>query len=77
MLLIMLGVLLFISGVVFIVMQPLKGRLSRARTTGPAPQNKTLEPERPGRGMDIGSTWPGLLMIVLGAALLLAGADIF
>jgi hypothetical protein len=70
---ILIGALLFIVGVVFIVIQPLQGRLSRARSTGPAAQSKTLEPKQPGKGMDIRSNWPGLLMLGLGAVLLLAG----
>jgi hypothetical protein len=71
---ILFGALLFIVGITFIVLQPLKGRLSRARSTGPTPRGKTLEPERPGRGMSIRSNWPGLLMITLGGILMLAGA---
>jgi drug/metabolite transporter (DMT)-like permease len=70
---ILLGALLFIVGVVFVVIQPLRGRLSRARSTGPAAQSKTLEPERPGKGMDMRSNWPGLAMMALGALLMLAG----
>jgi hypothetical protein len=74
MVLILVGALLLITGVMFIVLQPLKGRLSRLRSVGPTPQSKTLEPERPGRGMGIGSNWPGLLMIGLGSILMLAWA---
>lgn len=70
---ILLGALLFIGGVVLMVIEPLKGRLSRARSTGRAPQSKTLEPERPGRGMDIRSNWPSLVMMAVGAILLLSG----
>jgi hypothetical protein len=74
---ILFGALLFIVGIAFIVVQPLQGRLSRARSTGPTPQAKTLEPEHPGKGMSIGSNWPGILMITLGGILILAGAIVF
>ena len=74
---ILFGALLFIVGITFIVVQPLKGRLSGASSTGPTPQGKTLEPERPGRGMSIRSNWPGLIMITLGAVLMLAGSTGF
>jgi hypothetical protein len=72
--LILLGALLFISGIVLIALQPLKGRLSRARSVSPTPQGKTLEPERPGRGFSLSSNWPGLAMLVVGGILLLAYA---
>ena len=49
--LILVGALLFIAGVVYTALQPLKGRLSRPRTVSPTPDGKTLEPERPGRGL--------------------------
>jgi hypothetical protein len=74
---ILFGALLFVVGITFIVLQPLKGRLSRARSTAPTPQGKTLEPERPGKGMSMRSNWPGLLMITLGGILMLAGSSGF
>lgn len=74
MVLILIGALLFISGIVLIVLQPLKGRLSRARSVNPTPQGKTLEPERPGRGFSLSSNWPGLVMVTVGSILLLAFA---
>jgi hypothetical protein len=77
MVLILLGALLFFAGLIFIFLQPLRGHLSRARSTGPSSQGKTLEPERPGRGFDLRSTWPGLATMGLGAALLLMAASGF
>ncbi len=72
--LILLGALLFLAGVVYTAMQPLKGRLSRPRSVSPTPQGKTLEPESPGRGFSLSANWPGLLMIALGSVLLLLAA---
>ncbi|MGF1621315.1 MAG: hypothetical protein ACFCUR_11950 [Rhodomicrobiaceae bacterium] len=77
MVLILLGALLFFAGLIFVFVQPLKGPLSRPRPTGPSRQGKTLEPERPGRGFDLRSTWPGLVTMALGAALLLMAASGF
>ncbi len=71
---ILLGALLFIGGVLFTALQPMKGRLSRPRSVSPTPQGKTLEPERPGRGLDIRSNWPGLAMMAVGAIILLMAA---
>ena len=73
MILILLGALLFFAGLIFIFMQPLKGPLSRPRSSA-SPQGKTLEPERPGRGLDLRSHWPGVLTMGVGAALLLIWA---
>jgi hypothetical protein len=73
--LIWLGALLVFGGVLQMAFQPIwRGRLSgRARLrSGP----NTLEPERPGSGFEIKSNWPGLVMVALGAASLLAGAAI-
>lgn len=77
MVLILLGALLFFAGLVFIFVQPLKGPLSRPRSTSPTAQGKTLEPERPGRGFDLKSNWPGLVTMGLGATLLLLWASGF
>jgi hypothetical protein len=72
--LILVGALLFIAGVVYTALQPLKGRLSRPRTVSPTPDGKTLEPERPGRGLSVRANWPGVLLMIVGGALLLWGA---
>jgi hypothetical protein len=70
--LILLGALLIICGVVYMAAQPmLQGRLSRLRRVTPARPGNTLEPERPAKGLGLGSNWPGLLMIGLGGILLL------
>ena len=73
--LIWLGVLLIFGGVLQMAFQPIwRGRLSgRTRLRSGA---NTLEPERPGSGFEIKSNWPGLVMVALGAASLLAGAAI-
>lgn len=72
--LILLGALLVVAGVLFMALQPLKGRLSKLRRLGPRRDSVTLEPEQPGRGFDIRSNVPGLAMVAMGAVLLLIGA---
>ena len=71
--LILLGAFLFIAGVLFIALQPLRGRLSRYRRLGGQRDSVTLEPETPGRGFDIRGNIPGLVMLAVGGALLLLG----
>jgi hypothetical protein len=69
------GVLLVFGGVLQMAFQPIwRGRLSRGRPL--ASQRRTLEPERPGSGFAIKSNWPGLVLVALGGAFLLAGAAI-
>ena len=77
MILIWLGALLVLGGMLQMAFQPIwRGRLSgRRRLRSRRPD--TLEPARPGAGFGIKSNWPGLAMIALGAALLLAGAAIW
>lgn len=71
--LIWLGVLLVFGGVLQMAFQPIwRGRLSGGRRLRSG-QN-TLEPERPASGLGIKSNWPGLVMVALGGAFLLAGA---
>lgn len=41
-----------------------------------APGGDTLEPERPGSGFGIKYSWPGLALVALGGAFLLAAAAI-
>jgi hypothetical protein len=74
--LIWLGALLVLAGVAFIAVQPLWGRLSGGRRRAGRPI-ETLEPQSPTRGFGIGSNWPGLALIAIGAALLLAAATTF
>jgi hypothetical protein len=79
MLVVWLGALLFLGGVVFMMAQPIwRGRLSDAskRTSSGAPRD-TLEPRRPGAGFTLKANWPGLVLIVLGGILLLAGAGLW
>ena len=75
--LIWLGVLLVFGGVLQMAFQPIwRGRLSgRARLRSGRPSD-TLEPERPASGFGIKSNWPGLAMLALGAAFLLAAAAV-
>jgi hypothetical protein len=71
-----LGVLLVFGGVLHIAYQPIwRGRLS-CRTGLHSRPSDTLEPERPASGFGIKSNWPGIAMVTLGAAILLAGAAI-
>jgi hypothetical protein len=73
--LIWLGVLLVFGGVLQMVFQPIwRGRLSGRRRLRSG--QDTLEPERPASGFGIKSNWPGLALVALGAAFLLAGAAI-
>jgi hypothetical protein len=74
MLVIWLGALLFIVGVVVLATQAIwRGRLS-GQGASPSASVGTLEPPRRGmRFLGLDSNWPGILMIVLGAALLLLG----
>ena len=71
--LIWLGVILVFGGVLQIAFQPIwRGRLS-GRTRLRSRPSDTLEPERPAGGFGIKTNWPGLALIALGAAMLLAG----
>ncbi|MFH0299725.1 hypothetical protein AAFX91_21325, partial [Bradyrhizobium sp. 31Argb] len=57
------------------VFQPIwRGRLSGGRLLRSG--RDTLEPERPGSGFEIKANWPGLVLVALGGAFLLAGAVI-
>ncbi|RZN27000.1 hypothetical protein [Bradyrhizobium sp. Leo121] len=73
--LIWLGVLLVFGGVLQMAYQPIwRGRLSGGRRLRSG--RDTLEPERPGSGFEIKSSWPGLVLVALGGAFLLAGAAV-
>ena len=75
MILMWLGVLLVFGGVLQMAFQPIwRGRLSGRRRLRPGRPGGTLEPERPASGFGIKSNWPGLALIALGVAFLLAGA---
>ncbi|WGR72487.1 MULTISPECIES: hypothetical protein [unclassified Bradyrhizobium] len=72
--LVWLGVLLVFGGVLQMASQPIwHGRLSSTRRL---PGRDTLEPTRPGSDFGIKANWPGLVMVALGGAFLLAGAVI-
>jgi len=80
MLVIWLGVIFVVGGLLFMVAQPIwRARFSDAtkRTSSGislgVPRG-TLEPRRPGAGFELKASWPGLVLIVLGGILLLAGA---
>ncbi len=73
--LIWLGVLFVFGGVLQMAYQPIwRGRLSGRRRLPSGQLSDTLEPERPASGFGIKSNWPGLALVALGAAFLLAGA---
>ena len=73
MLLIWIGASCIVAGVVLAAIPPMwKGRLSRSPSLMEG--RDTLEPRRPGRGLGLQSTWPGLVLIALGILLLLAAA---
>jgi len=78
MLVIWLGALFVLSGLLFMVAQPIwRGRLSDAKRTSAGVPRDTLEPRRPGAGFTLKANWPGLVFIVLGGILLLAGAGLW
>ncbi len=78
MLVIWLGALFVLGGLLFMVAQPIwRGRLSDAKRTSPGVPRDTLEPRRPGAGFTLKANWPGLVFIVLGGILLLAGAGLW
>ena len=78
---IIIGALLLVAGIVYMAGATLKrGRLSDPAPVDTAPgrmipatTGPTLEPERRGlRFLGLTTNWPGLLMLVVGAALLLS-----
>ncbi len=73
MLLIWIAASCVLAGVVLAAIPPMwKGRLSRRPSL--LEGRDTLEPRRPGRGLGLTSTWPGLSLIALGVVLFLVGA---
>ena len=87
MLVIWLGALFVLGGLLFMVAQPIwRGRLSDAKRTTPGvprdtamkpAEPMTLEPRSPGAGFGLKANWLGLVLIVLGGILLLAGAGLW
>jgi hypothetical protein len=75
MIVIWFGALLVLGGVLSLALQPIwRGRLSGGRRFRSGRPSDTLEPERPASGFGIKSNWPGLALMAVGTALLLAGA---
>jgi hypothetical protein len=76
MLVIWVGALMVFGGLIALAAPPIwRARLS-GRRAGAARAGDTLEPTRPGAGFGITRNWPGLILIVLGAILLLVAAVI-
>lgn len=72
-----LGALLVLVGILFMVAQPLwRGRLSERRSRSAVAGADTLEPRRPSAGFGLATNWPGVALVVLGAILLLVGANL-
>jgi len=75
MLVIGFGALLVLGGLLVMAYQTIwRGRFSDAKRTSSELPHDTLEPRRPGAGFK--ANWPGLVLIVLGSILLLAGAGL-
>ena len=74
MVIIWLGVLLVVAGIVYLATQAIwRGRLSGPSAPPSAPTD-TLEPPRQGmRFMGLEQNWLGVLLVVVGGALLLFG----
>ncbi|MFI0848169.1 hypothetical protein [Mesorhizobium sp. IMUNJ 23232] len=75
---ILLGALLVVAGVVYMAGAAIwRGRMSDA-TPARSGGSATLEPAHRGvRFLGLGSNWPGILMMVVGAMLLLLGGMAF
>ena len=71
-----LGALLVIGGLLFMASQTiLHGRLSESRRRARG-TDVTLEPRERGGGFGLATTWPGLVLMVIGVGLLLSAAII-
>jgi hypothetical protein len=72
MLLILIGALLVLTGIVVLAGPP----IWLARLSGGAPRptvaRSSLEPTKPGAGFNLAANWPGLALMAVGGALLLA-----
>jgi hypothetical protein len=70
---VLLGALLFLAGVVFLAVQVIRrGPLSSEKHTFPGAE-PSLEPRRQSGFLSLRGNWPGYLLILLGAILLLIG----
>lgn len=76
MLVIWLGGFLVIAGLLLLARQIIwRGQMSEATSSSAASRSPTLEPARRGvRFLGLGSNWPGIVMMAVGAILLLSGA---
>jgi hypothetical protein len=69
------GALLVVVGLVMLAGPSIwRGRLSGKRSRAATVADNTLEPDKPGAGLTLAASWPGLALIALGAVLLLVGA---
>ena len=69
------GALLVVVGLVMLAGPSIwRGRLSGKRSRAATVADNTLEPDKPGAGLTLAASWPGLALIALGAILLLVGA---
>ena len=73
---ILLGSALVFAGLVYMASSAIwRGRLSDPGRSRSVPPGATLEPAHRGtRFLGLGPNWPGIVLFVLGAILLLAGA---
>ena len=73
---ILLGAALVLAGLVYMASDAIwRGRLSDPGGPRSVPPGTTLEPAHRGtRFLGLGPNWPGIVLFVLGAILLLAGA---
>ena len=71
-----IGALLFVCGVLFMARAAIfRGEMSEPHTSAYDPGGLTLEPNRRGlRFLGFPVNWPGILLMVVGALLLLLGA---
>ena len=70
-----LGALLVLGGLLYITRKAIwRGPLSGPDSSGPV--RDTLEPPRRGvRFLGLGTNWPGILLMAIGAILLVSGAS--
>jgi len=75
--LIWVGALLILGGVLFTAAKALQqGRLSEANSTRAGTARGTLEPQGSGSRFRLRPIWPGLMLVLFGVILMLAGANI-
>ena len=72
-----LGALLVFGGVLYMVRAVIwRGSLSGSGSSRSGPVRNTLEPPRRGVGfLGLGTNWPGILLMAIGAILLVSGAS--